>query len=155
MTTMAVAPTGFAGGRRGERRRRARPLRAAAQPGVRREARGIGHSGGVIRTPLDRLRRFLVLLAALTGLLLASAGACDTAAAPTAPPATVAPGDSGPDDSTDDSDDSTDDSTDDSPGDSPDDSDDGGPDDSGDDGTESEGPDDGALSGQGNSGESR
>ena len=79
---------------------------------------------------MTRTRRVLALLAALTGLLLTGAGACDTGAAPSAPPATMAP--------------------------SPDSSDDPG-DDSGDDSgaEESEGPDDGGLSGRGNTGESR
>ena len=49
-------------------------------------AAGVGHSGGV-----TRLRRLLVPLAASAGLLLATAGACDTPAAPSAPPATVEP----------------------------------------------------------------
>ena len=85
---------------RRERRRRAGPLRAAAQLGVRRAGRaraaGVRHSGGV-----TRFRRLLVLLAALAGLLLATAGACDTGAAPSAPPATVAPTAESPDDSDD------------------------------------------------------
>ena len=120
--------------RRGrERRRGAGPVRTAAQLGVRRAGRaraaGVRHSGGVIR-----LRRLLVLLAALAGLLLATAGACDTGAAPAAPPATVAPTAESPDDS-DDSDDSTaDDSGDDEDGDG-----------SGAEEPESEGPDDGAI----------
>ena len=108
----------------------------------RARAAGVRHSGGVIR-----LRRLLVLLTALAGLLLATAGACDTGAAPSAPPATVAPTAESPDDSDDsaDSDDSTaDDSGDDEDGDG-----------SGAEETESEGPDDGAPSGRGNTGESR
>jgi len=88
-----------------------------------------------------RFRRLLVLLAAFAGLLLATAGACDTGAAPSAPPATVAPTAESPDDS----DDSTAD-------DSGDDEDDVG---SGAEEPESEGPDDGAPSGRGNTGESR
>lgn len=78
------------------------------------------------------------MLAALAGLLLATAGSCDTGAAPSAPPATVAPTAEDPDGSDDETaEDGADDGSED-------------PDDS-----ESEGPDDGGASGQGNTGESR